>query len=132
MPTVPEIITDNVIKQLEQGVAPWRKPWSTSIPRNLISKRPYRGLNVFMLATQGYGSPYWLTFNQAKQLGAHVRQGEKSSLVMFWKIDELVRRKIDSEGEPAYEKGKSILLRYYRVFNVEQCDGLRALHGDSR
>jgi antirestriction protein ArdC len=132
MPTVPEIVTENVIKQLEQGVAPWRKPWSTSSPRNLISKRPYRGLNVFMLATQGYGSPYWLTFNQAKQLGAHVRQGEKSSLVMFWKIDELVRRKIDSEGEPADEKGKSILLRYYRVFNVEQCDGLKALYGDDR
>ena len=71
MPTVAEIITENVIKQLEQGVAPWRKPWSTSIPRNLITKKSYRGLNVFMLATQGYGIPYWLTFNQAKQLGAH-------------------------------------------------------------
>jgi hypothetical protein len=56
MPTVPEIITESVIKHLEQGVAPWRKPWSTSIPRNLITKRPYHGLNVFMLATQGYGS----------------------------------------------------------------------------
>jgi antirestriction protein ArdC len=132
MPTVPEIITENVIKQLEQGVAPWRKPWSTSVPRNLISKRPYRGLNVFMLATQGYGSCYWLTFNQAKQLGAHVRQGEKSSLVMFWKIDELVRRKVDADGEPADEKGKSFLLRYYRVFNVEQCDGLKAFYGDDR
>jgi hypothetical protein len=54
-PTVPEIVTENVIKQLEQGVAPWRKPWPTSVPRNLISKKAYRGLNVFMLATQGYG-----------------------------------------------------------------------------
>jgi antirestriction protein ArdC len=53
MPTVPEIITESVLKQLEQGVAPWRKPWSTSIPQNLISKKPYRGLNVFSLATQG-------------------------------------------------------------------------------
>ena len=94
MPSVPEIVTSNIIEQLERGVAPWRKPWSTSIPRNLISKKPYRGLNVFLLATQGYGSPYWLTFNeqlprperpdagtprvfnQAKQLGAHVRQGD--------------------------------------------------------
>ena len=132
MLTVPEIITESILKQLEQGVAPWRKPWSTSVPRNLISKKSYRGLNVFLLATQGYGSPYWLTFNQAKQLGAHVRQGEKSSMVMFWKIDELVRRKIDADGEPADEKGKSFLLRYYRVFNVEQCDGLKALSGDDR
>jgi antirestriction protein ArdC len=70
MPAVPEIITERILKQLEQGVAPWRKPWSTSIPQNLISRKPYRGLNVFLLATQGYGSPYWVTFNQAKQLDA--------------------------------------------------------------
>ena len=127
MPTVPEIITANIIEQLEQGVAPWRKPWSTSIPRNLISKKPYRGLNVFMLATQGYGSPHWLTFNQAKQLGAHVRQGEKSTLVSFWKFSEYAKQDHDT-GE--LENKTSVLLRYYRVFNIEQCEGLSALQGD--
>jgi antirestriction protein ArdC len=129
MPSVPEIITENIIKQLEQGVAPWRKPWSTSIPRNLISKKPYRGLNVFLLATQGYGSPYWLTFNQAKQLAAHVRQGEKSTLVSFWKFGEYAKENHET-GE--LENKTSVLLRYYRVFNIEQCDGLKALHGDDR
>jgi len=128
MPTVPEIITANIIEQLERGVAPWRKPWSTSIPRNLISKKPYHGLNVFLLATQGYGSPYWLTFNQAKQLGAHVRKGEKSTLVSFWKFNEYSRE--NESGET--ENKTSVLLRYYRVFNIEQCDGLAALHGDDR
>ena len=127
MPTVPEIVTSNIIEQLERGVAPWRKPWSTSIPRNLISRKPYRGLNVFLLATQGYGSPYWLTFNQAKQLGAHVRKGEKSTLVSFWKFNEYARENRDT-GET--ENKTSVLLRYYRVFNIEQCDGLKALHGD--
>jgi antirestriction protein ArdC len=129
VPTVPEIVTENVIKQLEQGVAPWRKPWPTSVPRNLISKKAYRGLNVFMLATQGYGSCYWLTFNQAKQLGAHVRQGEKSTLVSFWKFNEYAREN-GKTGE--LENKTSVLLRYYRVFNVEQCDGLKALYGDDR
>jgi antirestriction protein ArdC len=129
MPTVPEIITESILKQLEQGVAPWRKPWSTSVPRNLISKKPYRGLNVFLLATQGYGSPYWVTFNQAKQLGAHVRQGEKSSLVSFWKFNEYARENPET-GET--ENKTSVLLRYYRVFNIEQCEGLKALHGDDR
>lgn len=128
MPTVPEIVTENVIKQLEKGVAPWRKPWSTSVPRNLISKKAYRGLNVFLLATQGYGSPYWLTFNQAKRLGAHVRQGEKSTLVTFWKFSEYAR--VNETGEQ--ENKTSVLLRYYRVFNIEQCDGLKALYGDDR
>ena len=116
MPSVPEIITENIIKQLEQGVAPWHKPWSTSIPRNLIPKKPYRGLNMFLLATQGYGSPYWLTFNQAKQLGAHVWQGQKSTLVSFWTFSEYARE----NGETGEVENKtSVLLRYYRVFNVE-------------
>ena len=127
MPTVPEIITESILKQLEQGVTPWRKPWSTSIPRNLISKKPYRGLNVFLLATQGYGSPYWVTFNQAKQLGAHVRKGEKSTLVSFWKFNEYAKENRET-GET--ENKTSVLLRYYRVFNIAQCDGLKALYGD--
>ncbi len=128
MPTVPEIITESVLKQLEQGVAPWRKPWTTSIPRNLISKKPYRGLNVFLLATRGYGSPFWLTFNQAKQLDAHVRQGEKSTLVSFWKFSEYAGENRDT-GET--ENKTSALLRYYRVFNIEQFAGLKSLHGDN-
>ncbi len=127
MPTVPEIITESVLKQLEQGVAPWRKPWSTSIPRSLISKKPYRGLNVFLLATQGYGSPYWLTFNQAKQLRAHVRQGEKSTLISFWQFNEYAKENRET-GDT--ENKTSVLLRYYRVFNIEQCEGLKALCGD--
>jgi antirestriction protein ArdC len=129
MPSVPEIITESVLKQLEQGVAPWRKPWSTSIPRNLISKKPYRGLNVFLLATQGYSSPYWLTFNQAKQLRAHVCQGEKSTVVSFWKFNEYAKENRET-GET--ENKTSTLLRYYRVFNIEQCEGLKALRGDDR
>jgi antirestriction protein ArdC len=129
MQTVPEIITQSVLKQLEQGVAPWRKPWSSSIPRNLISKKSYRGLNVFLLATQGYGSPYWVTFNQAKQLGAHVRQGEKSTLVSFWKFNEYAKEN-GKTGE--LENRTSVLLRYYRIFNIEQCEGLKALCGDDR
>ena len=129
MPTVYEIVTQNVIEQLEKGVAPWRKPWSSSIPRNVISNRPYRGLNVFMLASQGYGSPLWLTFNQAKQLRAHVRQGGKSTLVSFWKFGEY---STEDRETGKLENKTSVLLRYYRVFNIEQCEGLKALHGDDR
>ena len=82
-----------------------------------------------MLASQGHGSPYWLTFNQAKQLRAHVRQGEKSTLVSFWKFGEYSAEDRDT-GE--LENKTSVLLRYYRVFNIEQCEGLKALHGDDR
>ena len=127
MPSVYEIVTQQVIEQLKAGVAPWRKPWSTSIPRNLISKKPYRGMNVLMLATQGYSSPHWLTFNQARNLGAHVRRGEKSTLVSFWKFDEYSKENSETRES---ESKTSVLLRYYRIFNLEQCEGLSALCGD--
>src|SRR5579884_1839567 len=125
--SVYDIITDSVIKQLEQGVAPWRKPWKTSVPRNLISKKPYRGVNVFILASQGYGSPYWLTFNQAKALGAHVRKGEKSTCVVFWKFSEYDKRNVETQE---MERKQSAMARFYHVFNLEQCEGLSALAGD--
>jgi antirestriction protein ArdC len=70
-----EIITDRIIKQLESGVAPWRKPWSAKLPVNLMSRKPYRGLNVLTLASQGYPSRFWLTFNQANKLGGKIRKG---------------------------------------------------------
>src|SRR5438445_659657 len=121
VPNVYEIVTEQVIRQLEQGVAPWRKPWRTEAPCNLVSGKPYRGLNVFMLATQGYESRYWLTFNQAKKLGGYIKQGEKSTLVVFWHIGE---EKIIKQSNGAERKSKPFLLRYYNVFNVCQTEGI--------
>src|SRR6267154_744210 len=86
--TVYSIVTAKIIDQLENGVAPWRKPWRAEAPCNLVTGKPYRGINPFLLAPQGYGSRYWLTFNQANKLGGHVRKGAKSSIVTFWNIGE--------------------------------------------
>jgi len=122
MPNVYDIVTEQVIKQLEQGVAPWRKPWRTEAPVNLVSGKPYRGLNVFMLATQGYESRYWLTFNQAKKLGGHIKAGEKSTLVVFWHIGE--EKTIRNTATGKDRKSTPILLRYYNVFNVCQTEGI--------
>jgi len=121
MPSVYEIVTEQVIRQLEQGVAPWRKPWRTELPVNLISGKSYRGLNVFLLGAQGYGSRYWLTFNQAKKLGGHIRKGQHSSLVTFWHIGE---EKIIRQTDGTERKSKPFLLRSYHVFNVEQTEGI--------
>ena len=118
-----EIVTEAIIKQLQSGIAPWRKPWRTEMPANLASKKEYRGINVFLLSSLGYGSRYWLTYRQAQTLGGSVRKGEHGSKVVFWKIDEY--RKEDKEtGET--ENRKSILLRYYTVFNLEQCEGIQS------
>jgi len=60
------IVTEKIINLLEQGMVPWRRPWtSTGLPRNLVSKKPYRGINHFLLSAAKYVSPFWLTMRQA-------------------------------------------------------------------
>ena len=117
-----EQITDRIIALLESGTVPWRKPWKaqTGLPRNLVSKKPYRGINVFLLHAMHYESPFWLTFKQAQELGGNVRKGEKACPVVFWKQLEVEDKKT---GEPE----KVPMLRFYYVFNASQCDGLKNL-----
>jgi antirestriction protein ArdC len=117
-----QIITDRIIHLLEQGTVPWQKPWQggETMPRNLVSKKEYRGINVFLLHAMSYESPFWLTFNQARELGGSVRKGEKACPVVFWKI-----LNVQSPGQPD-GKEKIPFLRYYSVFNVAQCDGIPA------
>ena len=75
-----ERITERIVSLLEQGTVPWHKPWQvqTGLPRNLVTQKPYRGINPFLLIALGYESPHWLTYRQAVQLGGNVKKGEKS------------------------------------------------------
>jgi antirestriction protein ArdC len=116
-----QTVTDQIVAMLEADVVPWRSPIlgrnSAGHPKNLNTGKQYRGVNVFLLAftayAKGYGSSYWLTFNQAKQRGGTVKKGEKSSMVVFWKQYETNDKQT---GEPV----KIPVLRYYNVFNAEQ------------
>lgn len=120
--SVYELVTGKILEQLRKGSVPWRKPWSTRLtggsgmPRNAVSGRPYSGINFLLLSTAPYRDPRWLTFRQARNLGGTINIGEKSTLVTFWNITEIE----DDQGE----QKKRFLLRYYLVFNVEQCSGL--------
>ena len=69
-----ETVTARIISKLEAGVVPWKRPWYTEagLPKNLVSGKQYRGINVFMLACLGYESPWFLTFRQAKNLNGFV------------------------------------------------------------
>lgn len=121
-----DIITDRIIKQLEAGTVPWRKPWTGgALPTNAVSKKPYKGINTVMLWGQ-YNNPYWMTYNQASKLGGNVKKGEKSTPIIYWmmrknttKTDKTTGDKITVTKE--YERP---ILRYFNVFNVEQCEGL--------
>ncbi len=116
------IVTEKIINMLESGVVPWRRPWtSTGLPRNLVSKKAYRGLNFFLLSASKYVSPFWLTLRQCNELGGHVRKGEESTVVIYWKIDDVKQRPEDAE-ESKEKTRRRFLLRQYRVFNLEQCE----------
>ncbi len=119
-----QIVTDKIINLLESGVVPWRRPWtSTGLPRNLVSKKPYRGVNVFLLSASKYVSPFWLTMRQANELGGHIRKGEESTAIVFWKIDDVKQRAEDLDTEETEQKTRRrFLLRFYRVWNLEQCE----------
>jgi antirestriction protein ArdC len=119
------IVTEKIINLLENGVVPWRRPWtSTGLPRNLITRKPYRGINYFLLSASKYVSPFWLTMRQANQLGGSIRKGEESTIVTFWKIDDAKPEETeDLDAEPKDEKNRRrFVLRFYRVWNLEQCD----------
>ncbi len=128
------VVTDRIAAALASGTVPWHKPWASvgGMPRNLASRKPYRGMNVLLLSLgQPYLSPWWLTFKQAQELGGHIRKGEKSSLVTFWKFREGKKDTgDDGEHEDSPRERQAPLLRYYHVFNVEQCEGIAAPPSD--
>ena len=119
-----EIVTERIINLLEQGVIPWRRPWSAAgAPRNLVSKKVYRGVNFFLLSASKYVSPHWLTLKQANELGGSVRKGKRGEIVVFWRVDEAANIDFESDpDQPEKEKNRQrLILRFYRVWNVEQC-----------
>ena len=111
-------ITDRIIAQMEEGIIPWQKPWVAS--GKAISRstgKPYSLLNQMLLRKPGE----YLTFNECRKAGGFIRKGEKSQMVVFWKW-------IETEDEETGEKKEIPFLRYYNVFHIDQCEGLKAKH----
>ena len=118
-------ITARIVSALREGVVPWHQPWTAGQgrPRNLISGKPYRGVNVWLLSGHG-GSPFWLTYRQAVQIGGYVNKGAKGTPVIFWKFMARKGGERDGQedGEPdRKERGGYALARAYTVFNATQC-----------
>ncbi len=120
-------ITQEIIARLEAGTKPWIQPWrGVPVSRPLRACGiPYRGMNVFwlwMVADMcGYASPYWMTYNQAKDLGAQVRKGETSTIAIFYKSYTKEIEAPDT-GEKSDEARR--VLKAYPVFNADQVEGL--------
>lgn len=137
MKNVHDDVTAKIIAELEKGAAPWVKPWRTvsslmRSPHNAATRREYNGINVILLwitcSLRGFQHSGFLTFKQVKELGGHVRKGEKATeIVLVKRFTAPVRNedgspKLDDEGKPVTKEVP--LLRGFHVFNVEQCDGL--------
>jgi antirestriction protein ArdC len=116
-------VTDRILKQLEAGQIPWRKTWSTGIPKSLTTGKEYRGLNVFVLGTASFGSRYWLTYRQAQRLGGHVRKGETATPVIYWKwrTAEDIRKAQEKTGRETVAPCFPFLSC---VFNLDQVEGV--------
>ena len=114
-----EEITNRIIEQLEDGNIPWHKPWSglTSGAYNRISKKPYSLLNQMLLKHEGE----YATYKQWSELGGKVRKGEKSEIVVFWKMLEVEEK---NNNNNRIEKKTIPLLKYINVFHVSQVDGV--------
>lgn len=95
----------------------FQQPWvGNNRARNLQSGKPYRGINALLLSFSSYSDPRWTTYNAAAKMDGKVRKGEKSTLVTLWKRIQV--------KDPDAPNGKKVIpiLRYFRVFNVEQID----------
>lgn len=121
------VVTERIIELLEQGVAPWRRPWNVSGTDAIqvsIRGRAYRGFNALILMTvsmmEGYQDNRWITMREANKRGGKVRKGEKGTPVLFWKW---VQKKDAEEKFP--------ICRYYKVYNIEQTDGVSTIIDDT-
>lgn len=116
-------VTDQIVRDLENGVASWTRPWRTGniggvMPVNGVTGRPYSGINIpilwFEREEKGYPEPRWMTYRQAQAIGGQVRKGEKATTVVFAK-----RITVGEEDE----ERRISMLRQFHVFNVAQIDG---------
>ncbi len=133
-------VASAIIKQLQEGTAPWQKPWNAGerfMPYNPTTGNEYRGANALWLMSQseskGFGDARWMTYRQAQEQNAQVTKGQKGTAIQYWKWQGLEPVK-DANGKPVLdEEGEPVkrVVRYERprvwsavVFNAQQIDGL--------
>jgi antirestriction protein ArdC len=116
-------VTTTIIEQLEKGAIPWVKPWraDSSADKNLLSQKPYQGINRLILGLSGmvnsYSVPVWASYKQWESIGGNVRKGEKGTRIVFFS-------KVDKENKQTGDKESYSVLKAYWVFNASQIDGI--------
>lgn len=113
-------ITNRIVSEMESGLIPWQKPWVASGGCvSYATGKPYSLLNQMLLGRPGE----YATYKQIQQAGGYIKKGQKASMVVFWKW-------IEQEDEETGEKKEIPFLRYYNVFHIDQCEGLKPRHAE--
>lgn len=126
-------VTNRIIAMIEKGVAPWRKTWSTyGLARNYVSGRPYTGINYLLMNNSGHAIPYFLTFNQVKELGGKLKKGTQAEMVIYFMVyykDSNDNTLTLDEANARRLKGEEIkvlrFIRYYNVFCINDIEGIK-------
>lgn len=109
-------ITEKIITKIKAGTGVFEMPFTNGLPRNRVTGKPYRGINLWLLESGEYA-----TFKQVQELGGKVKKGAKSKTVVFWKLLEV------EDGETG-EEVKFPLLKQYKVFKIgEQTEGIEPI-----
>ncbi len=122
-----QVVTDAIVAAIEAGTKPWEKSWATGKGASIFPLRhnaeKYRGINLLILWTRqaeaGFVSPYWMTYNQAIELGGQVRKGEKGTLVVYYGTGR--------KDEQETAEGGPNVFRFLKTFTVFNCDQIDAL-----
>ncbi|MEP1085220.1 zincin-like metallopeptidase domain-containing protein [Algoriphagus sp.] len=124
-------VTDLIIEKLEQGVIPWKQPWhEMGMPSNYLTKKPYKGINLWLLLSCGHQYPYYLTFKQANSMGGKIKKGAKALPICYWNFafrDKKTGKVIPEDRIGEYDLklvSKSGFLKEFKVFPIEQIEGI--------
>lgn len=123
------MVTEQVVQGITDAIAnktqaPWQKPWNELRPQNMITKKAYRGINVWLLSFLPYASPFYLSAKQVKAKGGTIKTNDdgktvEGHMVIFWKWIKIKDKVTGDDKQIPF-------LRYYRVWNLEQTEGIEA------
>jgi antirestriction protein ArdC len=123
-----DVVNGRILALLEKGIIPWKKSWTESRPYSWKTGKPYSGLNVFLVDSELFESNCWITYNQARAAGGHVKAGEKGCPIVY---ASLVSKQIKDPVTKEITESSYRLLKWYTVFNVDQCEGVPLKEKDS-
>lgn len=127
-----EEVTNKIISMIQQGVAPWRRTWSTyGLARNYGTDHIYTGINLILMNNTMHPIPYFLTFNQVKEQGGRIKKDAKAEKVIYFDVyykDGNDKTLTKEEAIQRRKNGEEIqilkFIKYYNVFAIEDIEGI--------